>query len=329
MDNRQNRREALLAMLAAGGLAATARRAWPQDIGPAGDSAPLQVLFFNTHLLPAIAQSVAGHRGQDDYRTAAMAAHLHHFDLVGLCEVFESRRRREIVRIVQENSTQAFHAIEPPKVWGRHLIGSGLLLLTRLAIESDPHFLTYRSASRVLTNGWKADGFAAKGAIHARLCLGPEPGMLADCFLTHLESVSATARAAQIAELATFVATHASPARPCLVMGDMNVAAEHPPALAAAGSEYRLLTDSLQLGGAPLVDLWPQLQAGRGGTRDALAREECRRIDYFFLSPPLRQAAVHWAPLGVRVEPYLDANVKQGSLSDHAGVACELALRWN
>lgn len=131
-------------------------------MAPAGN---VRLLFFNTHLLPTIAQTVAGHRGQDDYRTAAIANQLDRYDLVGLCEVFESRRREEIIRVLQQNSRNAFHAIEQPKPWGRHLIGSGLLLLSRYPIVGEPHFLTYQDASRVLTSGWKADGFAAKVVI--------------------------------------------------------------------------------------------------------------------------------------------------------------------
>lgn len=322
------RREALLALLASGVAIAAPRCAWPQALIPLPSVRPeLRVLFFNTHLLPAIAQGIAGHRGQGDHRTAAIAAQLHRYDLVGLCEVFESHRRREIVRIVRENSYQAFHAIEPPKVWGRHLIGSGLLLLSRLPLEGEPHFITYRSASRVITNGVRADGLAAKGALHARLRLGEAPGMLADCFLTHLESVSSKARAAQIEELAAFVAAHSSPERPLILMGDLNVEADFAFAPAPGETEYRHLTNTLRYGDANLVDLWPTLQLGRGGTSDALAHEDCRRIDYIFLSPPHPQNCVGWQPLTVRVEPFLDATVKQGSLSDHAGVECRVALR--
>jgi endonuclease/exonuclease/phosphatase family metal-dependent hydrolase len=328
MNLQPTRREALLALLASCGGVVDPRRVWPQELIPIPSVHPeLRVLFFNTHLLPAIAQGIAGHRGQDDYRTAAIAAQLHRYDLIGLCEVFESHRRREIVRIVGENSYQAFHAIEPPKVWGRHLIGSGLLLLSRYPVEGEPHFVTYHSASRIITSGVRADGLAAKGAIHARLRLGHEPGMLADCFLTHLESVSSKARAAQIEELAGFIAAHSSPERPLILMGDLNVEADFAFAPAPGETEYRYLTKTLRYGDSDLVDLWPAQQSGRGGTSDALAREDCRRIDYIFLSPPHPRNRVGWQPLAVRVEPFLDAKVKQGSLSDHAGVECRLALR--
>ena len=332
MNRLLNRREALLAALTACSAAAHGAHSSAQEllplpqVAPAAPAGHVRLLFFNTHLLPAIAQHVAGRRGQDDYRTAAIANQLDRFDLVGLCEVFESRRRQEIVRILQQSSCSAFHSIEQPKPWGRHIIGSGLLLVSRYPIVGDPHFLTYKSASRVLTNGWKADGFAAKGAIHAQLQLSEQPRAHIDCFLTHLESVSSTARAEQIKELAGFIATHVSPDRPAILMGDLNVAADFPVNAASTATEYGQLVAALLYGQQRFVDLWPALYIERGGTSDALAPEQSRRIDYVFLSPPPAIGPM-LAPTRVRIEPFLDEKVKQGSLSDHAGIACEFALR--
>jgi endonuclease/exonuclease/phosphatase family metal-dependent hydrolase len=289
---------------------------------------PIRVLFFNTHLLPGIAQFVAGHRGQDDYRAQAIAAALPAYDLIGLCEVFEAKRRRQIVDAAQEASGGAFHWVESPSAGGRALTSGGLLLLSRFPIEGEVHVLTYQSASRVWTSGPKADGLAAKGVIHARLALSVEPPVLADCFLTHLESISPTARAAQIAELAGFIVKHGSTQRPLILMGDLNVFADDPTAPPLGETEYQQLRAALIIGGQPLVDAWPLLQGGRGGTRDALAREACPRIDYVFLSPPRLELGVDaWAPQSIRVEPFLDAKVDEGSLSDHAGVACELLIQ--
>jgi hypothetical protein len=92
------RSDALLGLLAAGSVI-TGRR--PSEAEALIELPPIDpelcVLFFNTHLLPAIAQSVAGHRGQDDYRTSVIGAAVAPYDLIGLCEVFESHRREEIV----------------------------------------------------------------------------------------------------------------------------------------------------------------------------------------------------------------------------------------
>jgi endonuclease/exonuclease/phosphatase family metal-dependent hydrolase len=319
------RRDVLRALLAAGGAASLNTQAWAQELIslPPVDST-LRVLLFNTHLLPSIAQGVAGHRGQSDYRTQAIAARLHHYDIVGLCEVFESKRRREIMRIVSENSGHAFHWFESPKPTGRHLICGGLLLFSRLPIVGQPHCVTYSKASRAYSHGYKADGFAAKGALHAQLRVDARVSI--DCFLTHLESVSAEARTAQIHELAEFIAACSNPGRPLMLMGDMNVVADYPPTAGGEDSEYRELRNLLQHAGQPLLDIWPALQAGRGGTRDALAQEACNRIDYIFTSNGQRGGA--WLePAAARVEPFLDSNVKEGSLSDHAGVECKLTVR--
>lgn len=329
MSPRPTRREALLTLVATSGVALGDALPAQELFAPPGppNQRDIRVLFFNMHLLPAIAQTVAGHRGQDDYRTQAIAAQLHQYDLVGLCEVFEARRRREIVATVQQNSHQAFQWIESPKPSGRHVICGGLLLLSRFPIVGDAHVHTYASASRVLTSGWKADGFAAKGVLHARLRVSEQPEILADCFLTHLESVSSKARAEQIKELAAYVAAHAAPERPLILMGDLNVVADDPAAAPPADSEYRILVNALRLGDRQLVDAWPTLQAGRGGTSDALGAGDCRRIDYIFLSPPRDADGPSWEPTAIQVEPFLDGNVKQGSLSDHAAVACRLQLR--
>jgi endonuclease/exonuclease/phosphatase family metal-dependent hydrolase len=321
------RRDALLGLLAAGSVI-TGRR--PSEAEALIELPPIDpelcVLFFNTHLLPAIAQSVAGHRGQDDYRTSAIGAAVAPYDLMGLCEVFESHRREEIVRSAQAAAGTTFHIAESPKPTGRHLIGGGLLLLSRLPIEGEPHHLTYRSASRFMTSGLKSDGFAAKGVLHAQLLVADSPSIIVDCFLTHLESVSAEARADQVSELAEFIAAHSSPDRLAILMGDLNVTADFPVNSGEADSEYRQLTNSLRQHGEPLVDLWSAASSQRGGTSDALAAGECRRIDYVLLSPPGPRTA-RWEAREVRVEPFLDAKVKQGSLSDHAGLSCRLTVR--
>ena len=108
-------------------------------------------------------------------------------------------------------------------------------------------------------------------------------------------------------------------------MGDLNVAADFP-AVAGSDTEYLRLANSLVYGDQRLVDLWPIFHQSRGGTNDALAKEDCRRIDYVFISPP-QLSGPTLEPTGIRVEPFLDEKVKQGSLSDHAALECTFALR--
>ncbi len=328
MASRPTRRAALRTLLGAASVPLAASRVWAQEpAGIATPSADLRMLFFNTHLLPGIAQTIAGRRGQDDYRTGAIAAQLLRYDTVGLCEVFEAGRREEIIRTVEEASGNAYSWVHSPAPSGRSLVCGGLLLLTRHAIEGKPHFITYAAASRIYNSGIRADGLSAKGAIHARLRTRTEPGFVFGCFLTHLESVSPKARALQVEELGKFIAEHSSPERPMILMGDLNVEADYPANAGPGDSEYRQLVGALRYGGQPLVDLWPAMHTERGGTSNALANGECRRIDYVFVSPPQAQAQTMIEPRALRVAPFLDVNIDEGSLSDHAGLEFEMTLR--
>ena len=324
---RFSRRETLLSMLSLGlgGFANSAAATSPRAAESA-ETSSMRILCFNTHLLPAIAQKVAGHRGQADYRAEAIARQLNQYHLIGLCEVFESKRRQQIVETLQRATDQAYQVVESPGSSGRHLIGGGLLLLSRFPIEGKPNTLTYRDASRFLRSGFKADGFAAKGAIHARLQIIEEPLVLVDCFLTHLESHSPQARQNQIKELAGFVAAHSSVERPMILLGDLNVTADFPANEGAGDSENRLLTDLLRHGKRPLVDVWSSLEDERGGTSDAIAGESSDRIDYIFMSSSTGYAKAALMPTAAKVVPFLDKEVKEGSLSDHAGIECQAML---
>lgn len=195
------------------------------------------------------------------------------------------------------------------------------MLVSGFAIEGKPNTITYRDASRFWRSGLKADGFSAKGAIHVRLRIADRPPAYMDCILTHLESHSTEARQNQIQELAGFIATHSSPQRPLVVLGDLNVTADHPISSNATDSEYGRMIYTLRQGNRPLIDVWPTLSAGRGGTSDALAGESSERIDYVLMSSPSILT-----PTIIKIIPFLDKQVDQGSLSDHAGVACSATL---
>ena len=286
----------------------------------------LKVIAFNTHLLPQIALGLAGNRGQSAYRAQAIGERLAGYDLVGLSEVFDNDRRHELIGSLQQASGDAFHQVWYPRPRGGGFANSGLLLLSRFPIESQ-HLLTYRHASRFLTHGFRADSFASKGAIHARIRLGGEPAVLVDCFLTHLESRSAAARARQLDDLARFIAEHASSERPAMLMGDLNVAADFP--IAAGGdvdSPYEQMLATLCSSGVDWIDIWPALGHGPGGTSVPEKEHGGRRIDYVFVSAPSRAASHALRPRRVAVERFIDPQVTAGTLSDHAAVEC--LLEW-
>jgi endonuclease/exonuclease/phosphatase family metal-dependent hydrolase len=309
---------------------------------------PLNIVTYNVHLLPEIAARVAGERSQSGYRAAAIAERLVHFDLVGLAEVFDRKCSARLVDGLQARSGHAFHVAHGPRRSGRALIHSGLVLLSRHEIEAT-HTITYRNASRLVTHGIRADGFAAKGVLHARLRMdqkrgresfsgGLEVGALADkrlptpfvdCFLTHLESRSARARQLQIEQLSAFVEEHSCEENPVVLMGDFNVAAdtESYAARRDGRSPYRRLRRKLTHNGRRLVDVWDTLSACHGGTSDALAPDGGRRLDYIFVSDPVVREpdtsdSSRLTPRDIVSLPFTDRTVAEGSLSDHLAVAC-------
>lgn len=281
----------------------------------------VNIVTYNVHLLPAIANGIAGERGQSGYRAQAIAERLANFDILGLCEVFDRRSARKLLEGLQSKSGQAFHIAHGPRRSGRALIHSGLVLLSRYEIEQS-HTITYRSASRVMTHGIRADGLAAKGALHCRLRLSEDAAI--DCFLTHLESISAAARERQIKQLAEFIEEYASPWNPLVVMGDFNVAADREPYAERRDgrSPYRRLRRQLTHNGRRLVDVWDELAMGHMGTSNALAPDGDRRLDYIFFSQPDIDGGNCISPRETRALPLADAKVRQGSLSDHLAVAC-------
>lgn len=289
---------------------------------------PIRVVAYNVHLLPDIASRIAGKRRDSAYRAKAIGKRLKKFDLIGISEAFDRGDSNNLLTALQSEGNAQFSIANGPARSGRHLIGSGLMLLSRWPIEQT-HLLTYSHASRFLTSGFKADGFAAKGALHVRLRLGDEGTRQLDCFLTHLESRSVDARAKQIEEFQAFVAKHASIGVPALLMGDFNVTADASttPASQTNDSPYQRLHSALSFEQRQLIDVAARQVDGPFGTSDALSRDGNRRIDYIFVSNPASQVGARLIPQQTFHLPMLDENVAEGSLSDHAAVACHAVLR--
>ena len=164
----------------------------------------IKILAYNVHLLPNVALKVAGNRGDTEYRAGEIGKKLADYDIVGLCEVFDPQHSQKLYDAAQTATNDAFHIACGPKRIGVHLIGSGLAILSRFPVE-ESHTVSYTEASRFVDSGFKADGFAAKGAVHARIRINDKPPSYLDCFLTHLESRSAKARDVQISEFTDFV----------------------------------------------------------------------------------------------------------------------------
>jgi endonuclease/exonuclease/phosphatase family metal-dependent hydrolase len=282
----------------------------------------LNILSYNVHLLPAVALKIAGHRGNSDYRAEQIGKVLAAYDTVGLCEVFDRKHSQMLYEAAQVATKDTFVITPGPQRVGAHLIGSGLAILSRYPVE-ESHTISYTEASRFLDSGFKADGFAAKGAVHARLCIRREPAMFVDCFLTHLESRSAQARDVQIAEFADFVTKHAGD-YPVIVMGDFNIDAnslDNSP----EKSQLESLRKQFIHQDRQLIDVWQVVGQGPGNTYESTTMGGSRRLDYIFISDP-ESVATQLIPLEVKVLPFLDDKVEGGSLSDHSAVSCKAEL---
>lgn len=203
-----------------------------------------------------------------------------------------------------------------------HLIGSGLAILSRFPVE-ESHTVSFTEASRFLDSGFRADGFAAKGAVHARIRINDELPLHVDCFLTHMESRSAKARDVQISEFTDFVTKYASN-DPIIVMGDFNIAADAPDG-SAEQQQLESLRSKLIQKGRRLVDVWDLAGHRPGYTNEPVLSGGKRRIDYIFVSDPANLSA-RLSPLEVKTLPFLDDKVEGGSLSDHAAVVCRAEL---
>jgi endonuclease/exonuclease/phosphatase family metal-dependent hydrolase len=285
----------------------------------------LRIATANTHLLPRVGQPFASNRGRPEYRAENIGRWTAGYDLVGLCEVFDDGYRQILLDAAQRSPSAGFHVLWTPKPPGRSFANSGLLLLSRFPIV-ETHAITYTHASRFLTHGFRADAFAAKGALHARLLVSERGQMLVDCFLTHLESRSDAARARQLEDLARFIAEHGSPQRPAVLFGDLNVPADPADDVPRPGSPYARLLAALGTSHLSWADVWPAAGIGTAGTSDPLADDGARRIDYIFLSPLAPTGPSLWRPLAARTLRLQDDEVAEGSLSDHAAVECEAEL---
>ncbi|MEM8944800.1 MAG: endonuclease/exonuclease/phosphatase family protein [Planctomycetota bacterium] len=281
----------------------------------------LSAIAYNVHLLPDVALRIAGERGESRYRAERIGRQLAAYGLIGICEAFDGDHSRRLISSLQSHAEHELSIAYGPSRSGRHFIGSGLVLLSRWPIV-ERHTETYSHASRFVTSGFKADGFAAKGALHVRLRLGNQSGQQLDCFLTHLESRSSDARAKQIGQLAEFIARHASPQLPVLIMGDLNVAAD-PVGGLGQRTEYQQMLTALSAHGRRYADLGA---AASTGTSDAIATDGGRRIDYLLVSNPTEQAMLQMVTHDTKHLRLLDERVPEGSLSDHMAVSCRLRL---
>jgi endonuclease/exonuclease/phosphatase family metal-dependent hydrolase len=296
-----------------------------QPAEPRRDGLRLKVITYNVQFLPGIAE-LANLRRHADYRAQAIGEKLAGYDIIGLNEVVEPAHRKTLLQQFREKLGKDFHCVTPPPEERSGFgVDSGLVLVSRLPILAH-HRLPYGNGSSIWKYGFLADGFAAKGALHARL--GRDQNAPAaeclDVFITHLERQESAAREVQYGQFAEFIRAHSDPRRPALILGDFNTVGNLREVKAPA-SQYQRMMKTLRRGrpGLPLIDLWPQLSQENIGTGDPDRADGGERIDYIFLSSPADPKR-RLQPLAIRVNRLADPKVT--TLSDHTAVEAE--LQW-
>ncbi len=285
------------------------------------DEPSLTVITYNVQFLPGVA-SVANKRKEPEYRAQRIADEVSAFDIVALQEVFHDEYRQQIIDGIQKHWGGEGHVFVSPTPEGR--FNGGCMVMTRLPVL-ETHAMIFEHFSSPDDYGVRADGFAAKGVIHARIARdADDPSAFVDVYVTHLEARADELRPLQYAEMAAFVKETADADAPALFLGDFNTRgmAEH---RADTASQYNQLVQALTGAKPGTIDLWPELMGDAlGGTSEQESADIGKRIDYVFLEPgsPLK---AHLQPIDIRVALFQDARVT--ALSDHNAVVARLAWR--
>lgn len=277
----------------------------------AAEENSLSVITYNVQFLPGVA-AVVNKRKQPDYRAQRIAEEVSRFDIIALQEVFHDKHRQQIIDGVQKIWGDSGNVFVSPKPEDR--FNGGCMLMTRWPILQT-NAMIFENFSSPDDYGIRADGFAAKGVIHARIAPNADhPENFIDVYVTHLEARADDLRPLQYKEMAAFVKETADPEAPALFLGDFNTRGmeEH---RADETSQYHQLMRALDGAKPGITDLWPELMGDAlGGTSEQESADIGKRIDYVFYAtghPPLQ-------PHSVRVGLYQDPKVT--ALSDHNAV---------
>ncbi len=305
----------------------------------------VQFVMPEVPVLGHLLRDLPGQKPNVELRARAIGAALACFDVVALQETINDRRRAELLDQLQRDASRCakpsrlasgrmFETIAGPDLpngsgW-LPLLDDELALASRLPLQG-VDMQAFGAAAG-------ADALAAKGVLHARLALGPDPADHLDVFTTHLQAddEQAPVRRRQIEELAAFVRSRAGGEGPVLVMGDFNLWGGAPDR-ADPNSEYNFLLEALDAAVAPrrFVDLWlathardPETASGTKPRvlKDGSIRPREKRIDFLLLA-----GNDEARPLGMRRD-FLPADLMVdgrplGDLSSHAALFATIAWR--
>jgi len=288
--------------------------------GADGSGEKIRVITYNVQFLPGLA-SIKNERPNPEYRAERIAEEVSRFDIIGLQETFTTKYRKQILQRVEKNWDGEIHSLRSPTPKG-FVTSGGCLAVSRWPIVAS-NAVVFENFSTPAKYGLGADGYAAKGVIHARIANQDSPGEQFDIFVTHLESKADDMRLLQYVEMAAFIKMVSAVDRPAIILGDMNTRGakefrEDPK------SQYSLLTEQLKKArpGCELIDVWAHLKGDAlGGTNKQESHKIGKRIDCIFVSnPPAPNAQLR--PVSVEVRLFQDPKVT--ALSDHNAVIAEL-----
>jgi endonuclease/exonuclease/phosphatase family metal-dependent hydrolase len=267
---------------------------------------------LDPELREACEDVVLNKRGDGEYRVEEQVKRLMCYDIVGLNEIFHEPRRKELLDFFQQAWGSEFHCVMPdPQDRSSFGLDSGLVFLSRFPIV-ESHTLVFGNDSTFRDNGLLNDGFAKKGAIHARV---QTQSTLIDCFLTHLESKVEVLRNEQYMKLAAFIREHSRADVPVLVLGDFNTIGDQADVDNKDSAYHRMCAD-LSTARDNWFDMGLMSNRAQWGTRDSDQASGGNRIDYIFLSNPTSKN--HLEPAKCRSLRFADPHV--GFLSDHCAV---------
>jgi endonuclease/exonuclease/phosphatase family metal-dependent hydrolase len=286
----------------------------------AGESV-LRIISYNVQFLPDPV-SWKNERPDPEYRANRIADELSGFDVAGLQEVFHPKHRQQFIDRTRAGWNGKLHKVMSPQPEGFFTNGGCMIVSRRpFATSSCMVFTHYSSPADY---GQRADGYAAKGVLHARIVRSEaEAQNCIDAFATHLEARADDLRPLQYKELAKFIKEKSDAAYPIVLLGDLNTYGmlEYQKDSASQYSQLMRELNAIRPDGS-VIDLWPHLRGeAHGGTTDQESADIGKRVDYIMISNP-RRSKVQLKPLRIDVELFQDERV--GALSDHNAVIAEL-----
>lgn len=274
------------------------------------------------------------HLFQEEYiqeRSQLVINRLKKYDICCLNEAFHfgSSVVKDFVAAMKNEGFKYVVSAHSIPLTAKHIIDSGVLILSKYPI--------IETASETYEQGCSWDGFAAKGAVYAKIKVASDKHV--NVFATHLQAsyrivtdVDYGVRHSQSLHLKSFIERYtAGDDSPIFLLGDMNIDS------IGETDEYQNLMKSLSVNGRTLIDTMkekghPATIAAvneQGEPEETTLTQESdqgqpKAIDYVFIYESQNRKSI--AAYESNIEKMtIDGKVYQ-HLSDHYAVECEVTL---